>query len=135
MLTLVSVPLIVVTVCPVRTVGIDIFAADDVQLVGFKVVGCVYLDSRAVHLGHRGLQFYNAGSFGHYLTGTKATKGNPAHSVVIDGHTRVKIGIGTLRVCTWRVVMNHQFLVRRLKRTNRRIGLQYANAVTRVTEV
>ena len=135
MLCLVGIPIGIGATSPVRAIGVDVFAADDVQLVSLEVVGSGNDNCRTVDFGHRGLQLHNSGSIGHYRAGTKATEGQPADTVLVDGHAWVEIGVGTLCICSWCIVSDHQFLVRRLPRTCGRGGPQHADTVTGVAEV
>ena len=52
---LIIVPFCIFAFCPVRAVGINILATDDVQFVSLEVVGCWNCDCRTVDLGHGGL--------------------------------------------------------------------------------
>ena len=137
LLGLVGVPVagILITVCPVRTIGIYVLAADDVQLVGLEVEGSMNLDSRTVDCGHRGLQLDDAGGFGHHRAGTKTAECYPSHAIIVDSHAGIEVGIRSHLVCPWRIVVDHQLLIGRFPGPDWRFCRQHANAVTRIAEV
>ena len=75
------------------TVGIDVFSANHVELIGLEMIGSRYAHGLAVDFGHRGFQPHYTGVVGEDFSAVvQSAERNPAHPIVVDHHAGIEIG-------------------------------------------